>query len=59
MRFYDPKNGSISLDGRELKSLNPISYRKHIGIVSQVSALDAREKELTKLIGYSIIQCNY
>lgn len=36
MRFYDPKNGKILLDGKDLTGLNPISYRRHIGIVAQV-----------------------
>ncbi len=36
MRFYDPKEGRIILDGTDLTILNPISYRRNIGIVAQV-----------------------
>lgn len=36
MRFYDPKAGAIYLDGKDLKKINPISFRKYIGIVAQV-----------------------
>lgn len=34
-RFYDPEEGQILLDGRDLKSLNVAWLRSHIGIVSQ------------------------
>ena len=37
LRFYDPKAGEILVNGKDLKTLNPISYRSHIGVVSQVS----------------------
>ena len=36
MRFYDPTAGAIFLDGKDLRTLNPTSFRSHIGIVSQV-----------------------
>jgi len=39
MRFYDPKGGGILLDGKDLRTLNPISLRKHIGIVAQETQL--------------------
>uniref|UniRef100_A0A6B2L9R1 ABC transporter domain-containing protein n=1 Tax=Arcella intermedia TaxID=1963864 RepID=A0A6B2L9R1_9EUKA len=39
MRFYDPKSGGILLDGKDYRQLNPISLRKHIGIVAQDTEL--------------------
>lgn len=36
MRFYDPKGGRITVDGKDLRDLNPIAYRRHLGIVAQV-----------------------
>lgn len=35
MRFYDPDEGSISLDGRDLRSLKQRSLRQNIGTVLQ------------------------
>jgi ATP-binding cassette, subfamily B, bacterial len=35
MRFYDPVEGSILLDGRDLRTLKQSSVRKHIGVVLQ------------------------
>ncbi|CAH8384977.1 unnamed protein product [Eruca vesicaria subsp. sativa] len=40
-RFYDPINGSINFDGRDLKSYHLRSLRKHIALVSQEPALFA------------------
>lgn len=34
-RFYDPTAGSITLDGRDLRDIDPQSYRKLLGIVEQ------------------------
>jgi ATP-binding cassette subfamily B protein len=39
MRFYDPLEGSISLDGQNIKTLNPIAYRSIFGLVSQDTEL--------------------
>jgi ABC-type multidrug transport system fused ATPase/permease subunit len=36
-RFYDPIDGTVSLDGKPLKDLNVPFLRKHIGIVTQVN----------------------
>eukprot|EP01119_Soliformovum_irregulare_P011065 TRINITY_DN2746_c0_g1_i5.p1 TRINITY_DN2746_c0_g1~~TRINITY_DN2746_c0_g1_i5.p1 ORF type:complete len:568 (+),score=139.29 TRINITY_DN2746_c0_g1_i5:47-1750(+) len=33
--FYYPTEGSITLDGRNIKTMEPASFRRHIGIVSQ------------------------
>ncbi|KAJ3065909.1 Multidrug resistance protein 1 [Podochytrium sp. JEL0797] len=38
-RFYDPLSGTVSLDGRDLKSLNVTWLRHQIGIVSQEPCL--------------------
>ncbi len=34
-RFYDPDQGQVFVDGKELKSLNLREYRRKIGYVSQ------------------------
>lgn len=34
-RFYDPQEGSVCIDGYNLKDLNVKCFRDHIGIVSQ------------------------
>lgn len=38
-RLYDPTEGSISLDGRDLRSLNLASLQKQIGMVTQETFL--------------------
>ncbi len=38
-RFYDPEQGRVLLDGKDLKSLNVAWLRSHIGIVSQEPVL--------------------
>ncbi|XP_062553770.1 ATP-binding cassette sub-family B member 10, mitochondrial [Armigeres subalbatus] len=35
LRLYDPQAGTISLDDRDLRDLNPMSLRQHIGAVNQ------------------------
>jgi ATP-binding cassette, subfamily B, bacterial MsbA len=39
LRFYDPDNGKITVDGKDIKRLKFDSYRQHIGIVLQESFL--------------------
>jgi len=39
MRFYDPKVGCIRLDGRDLRTIDPLSLRKHMGLVAQDTQL--------------------
>jgi ATP-binding cassette subfamily B protein len=34
-RFYDPSEGSVEVDGHELRSLSLASYRRHTGVVLQ------------------------
>jgi ATP-binding cassette subfamily B protein len=38
-RMYDPDAGAVILDGHDLKTLSPISLRKHIGVVAQEPVL--------------------
>lgn len=38
-RFYDPTTGSVSLDGRDLRTLTKKSLRSHIGMVLQDTLL--------------------
>ncbi|EGC38752.1 hypothetical protein DICPUDRAFT_148530 [Dictyostelium purpureum] len=40
-RFYDPDNGTITLDGVDIKELDPVWYRGIIGYVSQEPVLFA------------------
>uniref|UniRef100_A0A182Y403 Uncharacterized protein n=1 Tax=Anopheles stephensi TaxID=30069 RepID=A0A182Y403_ANOST len=35
LRLYDPQQGSVRLDGTDLRDLNPSSLRRHIGAVNQ------------------------
>lgn len=39
LRLYDPQIGSITLDGTDLKTLNPTWLRSHIGAVNQEPVL--------------------
>ncbi|KAA8533067.1 hypothetical protein F0562_033400 [Nyssa sinensis] len=41
-RFYDPLQGSVMIDGRDLKSYHLRCLRKHIALVSQEPTLFAR-----------------
>lgn len=36
MRLYDPDKGRVLLDGVDIKDLDPVWLRSHIGFVSQV-----------------------
>ena len=38
-RFYEIQNGSVKVDGSNVKTLNPVSIRKHIGMVPQKAQL--------------------
>jgi ABC-type multidrug transport system fused ATPase/permease subunit len=38
-RFYDPEEGRVLLDGKDIKTLNVGWLRSHIGIVSQEPVL--------------------
>jgi ATP-binding cassette subfamily B protein len=35
MRFYDPRQGRIKIDGRDLRGIRQSSLRRHIGVVLQ------------------------
>ncbi|XP_068167758.1 ATP-binding cassette sub-family B member 10, mitochondrial isoform X2 [Antennarius striatus] len=39
LRLYDPDTGIISIDGHDIRDLNPYWLRKHIGTVSQEPVL--------------------
>ena len=39
LRFYDPVQGSITIDGRDLRTLRQDSYRRLFGVVSQEALL--------------------
>eukprot|EP01126_Amoeba_proteus_P067528 TRINITY_DN9992_c0_g2_i5.p1 TRINITY_DN9992_c0_g2~~TRINITY_DN9992_c0_g2_i5.p1 ORF type:complete len:835 (-),score=170.10 TRINITY_DN9992_c0_g2_i5:103-2607(-) len=39
LRLYDTKGGCILIDGEDIRNINPLSYRQHIGIVSQDTEL--------------------
>ena len=39
LRFYDPQSGAISLEGIDIRDLDPVELRRHIGIVSQQPAM--------------------
>jgi len=46
LRFYDPQNGSVTIDGLDLKSLERAAFRSHIALVPQepvIFATTARE----------------
>jgi ABC-type transport system involved in Fe-S cluster assembly fused permease/ATPase subunit len=45
LRFYDPQEGTILLDGRELTSLRLKDIRKEIGLVAQNTELFAGSVE--------------
>lgn len=38
-RFYDPVSGSVSIDGKDIRSLKQQSIRQHIGVVLQDALL--------------------
>ncbi|KAJ7970916.1 ABC transporter B family protein [Quillaja saponaria] len=40
-RFYDPHKGSVIIDGKDIRSYQPRSMRKHIALVSQEPTLFA------------------
>lgn len=39
LRLYDPQEGTVRLDGRDLRQLNPEWLRRHIGAVNQEPVL--------------------
>lgn len=41
LRFYDPEQGTVRVDGHDLRHLDPDALRRHIGIVSQEPILFA------------------
>ena len=41
LRFYDPEEGAVRLDGHDLRTLDPDALRRHIGVVSQEPILFA------------------
>jgi ABC-type multidrug transport system fused ATPase/permease subunit len=47
MRFYDPRQGSLSLDGRDLRHVQVADLRRQIGVVAQVVA--RKKKRISRL----------
>jgi ABC-type multidrug transport system fused ATPase/permease subunit len=41
-RFYDPQEGSVTIDGVDLKTVSGSSLRRQIGIVQQVRGATPR-----------------
>ena len=39
LRFYDPQQGQILWDGKDIRTLDPLELRRHIAIVPQQSVL--------------------
>lgn len=39
LRFYDPTAGTVSVDGVDLRRLDPSAYRRHVGYVPQEAHL--------------------
>ena len=39
LRFYDPQAGAITLDGIDIRELDPMELRRHIAVVSQQPAM--------------------
>ncbi|MBU2098485.1 MAG: ATP-binding cassette domain-containing protein [Gammaproteobacteria bacterium] len=39
LRFYDPRDGQILLDGVDIRQLDPVALREHMALVSQQPAL--------------------
>jgi ABC-type multidrug transport system fused ATPase/permease subunit len=57
LRFYDPKEGEIQIDGKNLTSLNLRSVHKHIGIVAQDTQLFANT--IRQNIAYGLEEGSY
>lgn len=51
MRFYDPDEGSITLDGVDLKKLDLKWLRQHIGYVQQEPSLFSTSIRKNLLLG--------
>jgi ABC-type multidrug transport system fused ATPase/permease subunit len=56
MRFYDPTQGRILLDGWDLRDLNLKSVHKHMGLVAQETQMFAGSIE--ENIMYGLSSCN-
>lgn len=39
LRFYDPQAGRVTLDGTDLRALDPVALRRHFGLVPQDPAI--------------------
>lgn len=39
LRFYDPQNGSISMDGLDIRGVTQTSLRRHLSVVTQDTSL--------------------
>ncbi|SMX40495.1 ABC transporter ATP-binding protein [Maliponia aquimaris] len=51
LRFYEPENGVIRIDGQDIRAVDPESLRRAIGMVSQQAALLNRSVRENLTIG--------
>jgi ATP-binding cassette subfamily B (MDR/TAP) protein 1 len=50
-RFYDPLQGAVTIDGRDITKLNVQEYRKHVALVSQEPTLYSGTIKFNILLG--------
>lgn len=50
-RFYDPLIGQVTLDGVDIRELNPVSFRSQMALVSQEPTLYAGTVRFNILLG--------
>ena len=54
LRYYDVKGGAITLDGRDIRSLNLASVHRHVGLVMQDTQMFNRT--IAGNIGYGVAE---
>ncbi len=58
MRFYDPLAGTVTLDGRDLRTINVKWLRTHVGLVSQ-AIMPVGVRHNRNVIGCNIMQSRH